>query len=199
MFECVRFSFMCGHWFGLLILGFKKSWSSLISEFLPNLCVMIALNDYRYWENKAVCGEAPETQREFTRVQLEFTKSQRDALRWLMETGSVWGRKAFACLATQGFNRVSRYCSLNTTVFNTHYGEDDVQCTAIYCVRHQFNCTCHYSCPWLWHAWINDEERWIRDNTSHPSDPQIRLSPIQMIIVSHVDVCKSKLAWAPQW
>lgn len=47
---CHSFSFMCGlHVVNgldcLLILGFKKSWSSLISKFLSNPCVIIALND----------------------------------------------------------------------------------------------------------------------------------------------------------
>ncbi len=43
----------------LLMLGFKKSRSSLISKFLPNPGVIVTLKDYSDRKNKTICGEAP--------------------------------------------------------------------------------------------------------------------------------------------
>lgn len=61
---CLSFSFMCGlHVVSgldcLLILGFKKSRSSLISKFLPNPGVIVTLNYYSGRKKKTICGEAP--------------------------------------------------------------------------------------------------------------------------------------------
>ncbi len=43
----------------LLMLGFKKSRSSLILKFLPNPGVIVTLKDYSDRKNKTICGEAP--------------------------------------------------------------------------------------------------------------------------------------------